>query len=85
MMVEYLGSQFDVPDVIIDKYVKDFEGLPGSGLHENVVELRESVADVLDIAAEVPDILEEKEYRVEFVKALAMKKALEKHGLMYDA
>lgn len=85
MMVEYYGSEFDIPDVLIDKYAKDFDGLPGSGQYESKMQLRDSISDILDIVAEEPELLHEKEYLSDFISALAMKKALERHGIMYDA
>lgn len=84
-MVEYYGSEFDIPDVLIDKYAKDFDGLPGSGQYESKMQLRDSISDILDIVAEEPELLHEKEYLSDFISALAMKKALERHGIMYDA
>lgn len=85
MRIEYYDEEFDIPDILIDKYIKDFDGLPGSGMHESVVQLRESIHEILDVVAEEPDILGEPEYLHDFIRALAMKKALEHHGVMYDA
>ena len=85
MQVEYFGSEFEIPDILIDKFVKDFDGLPGSGAHESVLELRESIAEVVDYVSEDPDALHEPEILIDFLRALAMKTALEKHGIFYDA
>ena len=38
-----------------------------------------------EVVAEEPDILDEPEYLHDFIRALAMKKALENHGILYDA
>ena len=84
-MVQYYGSEFDIPDVLIDKFAKDFDGLPGSGQYESKMQLRDSISDILDIVAEEPELLHEKEYLSDFIQALAMKKALERHGILYDA
>ena len=84
-MVEYYDSEFEIPDLLIDKYVKDFDGLPGSGMYESVSQLRASIYDILDMVAEEPEIIQEPEYLSDFIKALAMKKAMEKHGILYDA
>ena len=85
MIVQYYESEFDIPDVLIDKFAKDFECLPGSGQYESIRQLRESVYDILDIVAEEPELIEEKEYLLDFIQALAMKEALAKHGILYDA
>jgi hypothetical protein len=52
MIVQYYESEFDIPDILIDKFAKDFDGLPGSGQHESKMQLRDSISDILDIVAE---------------------------------
>ena len=85
MMVECYGSEFEVPDLLIDKFLKDFDTLPGSGYREGVYQIRESIDEILDIVAEDPDIIEEPEYLTDFIKALAMKQAMGELGILYDA
>ena len=85
MIVQYYESEFDIPDILIDKFAKDFDGLPGSGQHESKMQLRDSISDILEVIAEEPELLHEQEYLSDFIQALAMKKALERHGIMYDA
>ena len=85
MKIQYYDSQFDIPDVLIEKYAKDFECLPGSGQYDSIRQLRESVYDILDAVAMEPELMEEKEYLLDFIQALAMKQALAKHGILYDA
>jgi len=85
MMVQYLGSEFEIPDILIDKFVKDFDGLAGSGQRSSVLELRESSEEVLDFIAEEPEMLHERIYLNDFIKALAIRQALQYHGVLYDA
>ena len=85
MLVQCYDSEIEIPDVLIDKFVKDFDGLPGSGRFDLLSNLRDSINEVLDIVSEEPGIIEEPEYMADFIRALAMKKALEKHGIFYDA
>lgn len=85
MLVECYGSEFEIPEFLIDKFVKDFEGLPGSGNRESVVRLRDAIDEILDVVSEEPDILNEKEYMADFVRALAMQKALSELGILHDA
>jgi len=85
MMVECYNSKFEIPDLLIEKFVTDFNVLPGSGYREGVCQLRESIGEVFDIICEDPELLHEKEYLEDFIRALAMKKALETHGIMYDS
>lgn len=85
MLVECYGSQIDIPEFLIDKFVKDFEGLPGSGNRESVLQLRNAVDDILDVVAEEPEILNEKEYLSDFVRALAMQEAMAELGILHDS
>jgi hypothetical protein len=85
MQVSCYGEDIEIPDLLIDKYTKDFECLPGKGLYNEINQLRNSISEVVELVAEDPEILNEKEYMTDFVRALAMKKALETHGIFYDA
>lgn len=84
-MVEYCGSKFDISDHLINKYIKDFDGLAGGGHRASVVELRESTEEVLEYVAEEPEVLHEKEILNDFIRALAIRQALKYHGVLYDA
>jgi hypothetical protein len=85
MLVQCYDSKFEIPEYIIDKYIHDFNGLPGSGNREAVLQLRNNIEDIVDIVAEDPEILYDKNYQSEFIQAIAMKFALEHHGILYDA
>lgn len=85
MLVKCYGSEFDIPDLLINKFVKDFEGLPGKGDREGLYELRNSVGDMFDFVAEDPEVLKERIYLSDFVKALAIQQALSKLGILFDA
>lgn len=85
MKVKFYNAEFEIPDLMIEKFVKDFDVLPGSGKHEEVTMLRDSVSHVLDLVAQDPEMLYEPEYLSDFIQAMAMKKAMERHGIFYDA
>lgn len=85
MKVECYGAEFEIPDLLIDKFIKDFEGLPGKGKYEEINSLRDSVESVFDLVSQDPEMLHEPEYLRDFIQALAIKQALQKHGIYYDA
>ena len=85
MNVECYGEQIEVPDTLIEKYIKDFDGLPGKSMRESVMGLRSTIWDVIDYVAEEPEALEDKTVMSDFINALAMKQALTKHGLYLDS
>jgi hypothetical protein len=85
MQVEAFGKVMEVPQSMVDMFIKDFETLPGSGQRESVLQLRRTVFEVLDYIAEEPEALDEYEYRHDFIKAIAMHFALQQHGLLLDS
>jgi hypothetical protein len=85
MLVNCYGEEFDVPDLLIDQFIKDFDGLPGGKHREGVLQIRSSIDEILDIVAEDPELLYEREYLDDFLKALAMKQALGELGILYDS
>lgn len=85
MKVRCYDSEFEIPDLLIHKFVKDFDCLPGSGKYHEINELRDSIESVVDFVSEDPEVLHEPEHLRDFIQALAMKKALETHGIFYDA
>jgi hypothetical protein len=85
MKVECYGSDFEVPDLLVDKFLRDFEVLPGSGHYEGIHQIRNAINEILDIVAEEPDILHEPDYHVDFIRALAMRQAMGKLGILLDS
>jgi hypothetical protein len=85
MIVDCLGNEIEVPDYLIDKYIKDFDGLPGSGNRNAVLQLRDSMYEVIDYISEDPEALEEYEYKTDFINAMAVHQALQFHGILHDA
>ena len=85
MNVECYGSEIEVPDFLIEKYSKDFAGLSGKSMRESVLDLRDTVTEVLDYVAEDPEALQDKTVFSDFINALAMKQALSQHGLYLDS
>ena len=85
MNVKYFDTEFEIPDILIDKYSKDFEGMAGKSLREEVLDLRDSTNSVLEYIEEEPEALEDQEILYEFINAMAVRQALKNHGLLYDA
>ena len=85
MQVICYDTEFDVPDLLIDQFMKDFDGLPGGKHREGVRQIRGSIEEILDIVADDPELLYEPEYQTDFIRALAMKQALGELGILYDS
>jgi hypothetical protein len=85
MMVKCYGSEFEVPDLLVSKFLKDFNTLPGSGYREGIYQIRDSISEILDVVAEEPEILHEPEYLTDFIRALAMRQAMGELGILLDS
>ena len=85
MMVQCYDTEFEIPDFVIDKFIRDFDSLPGSGDRESVLQLRDSVEEVIDAVAEDPEILYDKSCVADFIQAIAIREALQYHGILHDA
>jgi hypothetical protein len=84
MMFKCYDQVFNVPDEMITRYTKDFEVLKG-GAHEDKISIRNSIYDILELVKLDTSMLDEPEYKIEFITALAMRQALKKNGILYDA
>ena len=85
MKVKFYSAEFDIPELMIDKFIKDFDTLAGSGKRQEIRMLRDSIGNIFEVIAQDPEILHEPEYLSDFIQAMAMKKAMETHGIFYDA
>jgi hypothetical protein len=85
MKIKCYNTEFEIPDLLISKFTKDYNMLPGSAHRENVYELRDAINNVLSFIDQEPDLLNEREYLDDFIKATAMQQALAKNGILFDA
>jgi hypothetical protein len=85
MKIVFNNLELNIPQTLINKFYKDFDGLPNSRHYDSIIELRDSIENVMDLAKIEPDIIEDPEFQVDFVRAMAMMCAMKKHGIYYDA
>lgn len=85
MNVKYFDTEFEIPDILIDKYSKDFDGMAGKSLRDEILDLRDSANSVLEYISEEPEALEDDEILCEFINAMAVRQALQNNGLLFDA
>ena len=60
----------------------DLKAISREKLHQVCDELRQYI---IDLVSQEPEMVEEPMLMADFIRALAMKKAMEKHGIFYDA
>lgn len=85
MKIKCYNTELEIPDLLIAKFTKDYDMLPGSANRESVYELRDAINEVLHYIDQEPDLLNEREYLNDFIKATAMQQALAKNGILFDA
>ena len=79
------GAQFHIPDELVDEYVIQFMPLKNFGHRDSLIDLREDIIDIFEVVMQDPEALYEPEFLEEFVQTLAMRQALQRIGILYDA
>ena len=85
MMFKCFDHVVNVPDSLIDKLTKDLDVLPGGHNYHDVVILRESIYEIMELVKLDPTMLDEADYKEEVINALAMRQAMKNNGILYDA
>lgn len=85
LVVQINDLELEVPDLLVDKFIKEFDCLPGGKHYEAVCSLRDLIDNVTGMVYDDPSIIDEPEYQDDFVRAIAMQEALKHHGIYYDA
>lgn len=85
LIIKVNDVELEVPDLLINKFKHDFEGLPGGRNYDAVCTIRDLIEQVIDMVYDDPSIIDEPEYQDDFVRAMAMQEALKQHGIYFDA
>lgn len=85
MHVEGFGKRYEIPEEMIQEFMVEFKPVTEPGFREDLEELREMTGLVLDTIAIEPELLDFKEYKNDFIRAIAMREALARFGILYDA
>ena len=84
-MFKCYNRLLEVPDSLIKKLTKDFDILPGGHNYAEVVVLRETIYEIMELVKLDPTMLDEAQYKEEVINALAMRQAMKNNGILYDA
>jgi len=85
MMFNFHERLLDVPDLLIKKFTKDFNVLPGGHNYNEVLILRETIYEIMELVNIDPTMLDDLVYKKEVINALAMRQAMKNNGVLYDA
>jgi len=73
--------RLEIPQEMIDKYYVEFHNISREALEE----IRDLISITIEIVDDEPELLLYNEYKNDLIKAHAMKLALERRGILYDA
>jgi hypothetical protein len=73
--------KLEIPQEMIDTYYVEFFNIGRDALEE----IRDLISITIEIADDEPELLLYNEYKNDLIRAHAMKLALERRGILYDA
>jgi hypothetical protein len=85
MLIEDFDAFFDVPESMIEKYYHEFMQHKTNNDRVSICASRDAAILILLSLREDPDKLNDPFYVNNFIKAHAMREALKKLGVLYDA
>lgn len=83
--VEAFGRTFEIPEDMIDNYYHEFKDLKDPSEKLRVMYLRDITGAVLSALEREPERMKKDVYEEDFVRAHAMRQALSRHGMLFDA
>jgi hypothetical protein len=85
MMIKEFDCVFNVPDEMIKEYEAEFKGYMAQQNRDMICGFRDSTFMIIETLREDPEKLSKQFYVNSFIKAHAMREALKKLGVLYDA
>mgnify|MGYP006294573567 CR=1 FL=1 len=85
MQIKAYGKSYEIPEKMIEGFMIELHEVTQPGYREDLEHVREMTGLVLDTIEDDPDLMEHKEYEDDFIKAHAMRQALAKYGILFDA
>lgn len=83
--VEAFGAVFEIPDDMIQGYYEEFKDLKNPSEKLNVIYLRDITGAVLSALSKEPHRMKQDVYVEDFIRAHAMRQALSRHKMLFDA
>lgn len=85
MRVKAFGKSYEIPEYLIDNFMVELHEVTQPGHRADLEHVREMTGMVLETLEDDPNLMEDKEYEDDFIKAHAMRQALAKYGVLFDA
>ena len=85
MLIEDMDCIFEIPDEMIKKYVIEFAGYKKDYDRDAICSMRDTTFLLIEALRADPKALDDVTIVNSFIKAHAMRLAMEKLGMLYDA
>ena len=85
MQLDAFGKLYEIPEEMITNFMVEFRHVTEPGYREYLEDIRDMSSLVLETLYDDPELLDFEEYRDDFIKAHAMRQALAKYGILFDA
>ena len=85
MRVTEFGKDLTIPENLINQFMLELRPVTEPGERESLEEIRDMTGLVLDTIRSEPELMDHKEYEDDYIKAIAMREALARFGILYDA
>ena len=85
MRVTEFGKYLTIPENLINQFMLELRPVTEPGERESLEEIRDMTGLVLDTIRSEPELMDHKEYEDDYIKAIAMREALARFGILYDA
>jgi len=85
MRVTEFGKDLTIPENLINQFMLELRPVTEPGERESLEEIRDMTGLVLDTIRNEPELMDNKEYEDDYIKAVAMREALARFGILYDA
>ena len=85
MRVTEFGKDLTIPENLINQFMLELRPVTEPGERESLEEIRDMTGLVLDTIRNEPELMDNKEDEDDYIKAVAMREALARFGILYDA
>lgn len=85
MIIEDMGMSFDIPEEMIEEYIGDFTDMMYPLSRGDLNSIRNSTMVLIEMLRSNPNLMEKDRFVLDYVKAQAMREALSRTKMLYDA
>ena len=85
MIIEDMGVVFDIPEDMIEEFIGDFTDVMYPLSRSDLNSIRSSTMLLIETLRSNPKLMEKDRFVIDYIKAQAMREALSRTKMLYDA